>query len=95
MSHATHSDPHADKHAAPHAAPHEELPCEPDEVPVKFLTITAAGVTAVTLALIATGVWLFDTFSAAELRAKGYDVDGHVPVAGAAADPAPSEAAPE
>lgn len=65
-----------------------ELPCEPDEVPVKFLTITAAGVTAVTLVLIATAVWLFGTFSAAELRAKGYDVDGHVPVAGASAEAA-------
>lgn len=64
-----------------HAA---ELPCEPDDIPVRFLAIIVGGVTLFIVALIAIAVWAFDHTSAAEMKAKGYDVG----------QTAPSQAAP-
>lgn len=64
-----------------------ELECEPDIVPVRFLTITSAAVTVVVVAFIAAGVWIFDTVLAAELQAKGYDVTRSVPMQGSEAAP--------
>ena len=51
-----------------------ELPCEPDDVPVRFLLIVATVVTIITLALIGIGVWLFNVEAAAQMAAKGYPV---------------------
>lgn len=67
------------------SAPDVELQCEPDEIPVRFLTIISAGVTAVTLVMIFIAVWLFNTRTAYELAAKGYDVEHSVPVESAGA----------
>lgn len=51
-----------------------ELPCEPDDVPIRFLLTVAAALTAITIALIAIGVWLFNMEAAAQFAAKGYPV---------------------
>jgi len=70
----------------PHAA---ELPCEPDDIPVRFLALVVGGVTIFIVALIAIAVWAFDTTSAAEMKAKGYDVEQTAP-----GQPAPTQAPP-
>lgn len=63
-----------------------ELQCEPDVIPVRFLTIIAGGVTAVTLVMVFIAVWLFNTRTAYELQAKGYTVTHSVPVDATGAD---------
>lgn len=60
-----------DSHDHGHEA---ELPCEPDDVPVQFLVIVSAVVTAIALALVAIGIWLFDMEAQRQFAAKGYPV---------------------
>jgi hypothetical protein len=70
VSTPSHPD-HSEHVGAEHAA---ELPCEPDDVPVRFLVIVSAAVTAIAIALIAVGVWLFNMEAASQFAAKGYPV---------------------
>lgn len=61
----------------------DELPCEPDDIPVRFLTIIAGGLTLVTVILIAVAVWAFNTTRASEMEAKGYTAEQITPAEGA------------
>ncbi|MCB9781014.1 MAG: hypothetical protein H6742_20765 [Alphaproteobacteria bacterium] len=74
MSDAHETDTHASDH---HGSGHhvEELPPEPDDVPVRSLTIMAVATTVITLGLIFTAVWLFDYEKGVQLEAKGWTGD--------------------
>lgn len=64
-------------------------------MPVRFLSIISAAVTLMVLVLVGIAVWLFDVTTASELAAKGYSVEGSVPVQTAPADAADGSDASE
>ncbi len=68
MSNATHHGTSTDG-AGGHG---DELPCEPDDVPVRFLVIVAAVVTAIALGLVFIGYQVFELEAARQLALKGH-----------------------
>ena len=53
---------------------------EPDNPPTRFLAWLGVGITVAVVGIVLFVYVLFGYVTAAELRAKGYDVDGSVPV---------------
>lgn len=61
---------------APSASDLGNIQVEPDNVPTRFLTILAGGITVVVIGLVFLAIALFDMEKASQLESKGYaDVD--------------------
>ena len=69
--------------ASPAAADLAGIDVEPDNVPTKFLTILAAAITVVVVAMVFLAITLFDAEKAAQLEAKGYGDIDRIPVSSA------------
>ena len=67
--------------AAPTAEDLAGIDVEPDNVPTKFLTILAAAITVVVVAMVFLAITLFDAEKAAQLEAKGYGDIERIPAA--------------
>lgn len=57
---------------SPAAADLGNIQVEPDNVPTRFLTVLAAALTVVVVALVSLAIFLFDMEKANQLEAKGY-----------------------